>query len=136
MVIVNDISISEYYSCDTSLGRRKGIYKPFIKIDTLVEPKAIYDKNNLIGYVDIFYNSKEKIGYINKIMTDIEYQKEEYVLKIINELIKILRNNEGIKKIQTIIEPDNLVARSMYDYVGFIEVDESFDGKKIAIMKI
>jgi diamine N-acetyltransferase len=104
--------------------------------DQISQPMAIYNNNQLVGFIMYDYNKEECKGYISRLMITSKDQGKGYGSFALNLVIDDLKKITDIKQIQISYHPDNEKARSSYKKVGFKETDLVVDGEVIALIEI
>jgi len=91
--------------------------------------KAIYNGEKMVGFTMYGYSYEHQFYEICRLMIDYKYQKKGYgkvaLLKVIEELKAIEECNE----VYLCFDPENSMAKSLYENVGFIDTGKVITGK-------
>ncbi len=112
MVASNMYSMAEAYADQVSVAR------------------AIYDDQQLVGFIMYDYNQGDQTGYVSRLMIATSHQGKGIGTKALNQVIETLKSMPDIKKIQISYHPDNVKAKRSYAKLGFIE-NGAFDGDEV-----
>ncbi len=102
-------------------------------------PFAVYDKDEIVGFVMYGFDEEEKKYYLGRLMIDEKFQGKGYGKATTLEVIEQLKKVEDCKEIYLSFVPGNTGAEKLYLNVGFEktgEIDEDgeiymcFDLKK------
>lgn len=94
--------------------------------------KLIYT-DQVIGYTLIYPFEKEGLKYVNivRLAIDKDHQGQGLGKKALYEIIDWIKREYEVDKIKITVEPENTVAKSLYEKMGFILTDTS--GKEWAL---
>ncbi|MDP5275771.1 GNAT family N-acetyltransferase [Chengkuizengella axinellae] len=108
------------------------------KYDDDLELRAVYSDDEIVGF--IVYSSKpdqEKSYWIMAFMIDEKYQGKGYGKVAMEKLIEIMHTNYNCKKIMLGHRPNNFLAASFYESLGFKKKsDELIDGETVRVLVI
>ena len=101
----------------------------------VLTPKAVYNENGeLVGFV--LYRGErdpesDPDGWLVRIMVDREYQGRGYGRQTMEEIIRLVRDEMGCRSLGLSVEPENHLARKLYEGLGFGETGEAIQGQLI-----
>lgn len=127
-VASNIYSIAEsHYGYDDSDGSHWEMY-----------PFGIYDNETPVGFLMYGYNFdyKEYQAFIIRLMIDENQQAKGYGAFGMKKMLETFRDDERIKAVGISYEPNNEIARKLYERLGFVETGEILDGEAVAVYKI
>ena len=104
--------------------------------DKVSVPKAIYDKEELVGFIMYDYDKSFKIGYISRLMVGTNYQRRGYGKEAMIQVIAILKKIKRLKQIRLSYNPNNEKAKQLYKSLGFVETGNIDQGEMEAILNI
>lgn len=87
----------------------------------------VYLRNTRIAFCLIHELDVDE-AFLWNFIVDPEYQHKGYGKAILNELIDFLRS-KGYNELVTTYKCGNDIAKSLYEKVGFIKIDEIHDGE-------
>ena len=101
-------------------------------------PFGIYDNETPVGFLMYGYNFdyKEYQAFIIRLMIDENQQAKGYGAFGMKKMLEIFREDRRIKAVGISYEPENEVARKLYERLGFAETGEVLDGEVVAVCKI
>ncbi|HOO44019.1 MAG TPA: GNAT family protein [Bacillota bacterium] len=97
------------------------------------KPRAIYNDDQLIGFMMYHYVPVEEQGFVSRMMITTKEQGNGYAGQALMLAIKDLKQETNIKSVQISYHIENEKARKAYQKVGFIETGEIDDDERIAI---
>lgn len=100
-----------------------------------IYPFAIYNDNDLIGFIMSRYNKKYDNHFIWQFMIDSKFQNKGYGRLAIIELISWINLEFNKPNIVTTVIEGNGYVESMYKKLGFIQMGETLDGETDFILK-
>ncbi|MBE0635387.1 GNAT family N-acetyltransferase [Candidatus Bipolaricaulota bacterium] len=106
------------------------------KADGVSNPYAIYEGDQLVGFIMYDFEPKESRGYITRLMVDESFQGYGYGREAITQVIDRLKAIPACREIQTGYMPLNEVARQLYESLGFKKVGEDDDGEILIRMSV
>ncbi len=106
------------------------------KADNVSIPLAIYHNDKMIGFTMFWFDEKNEMGWIDRLMIDEKYQKNGFGKETMIEVIRILKENEKCKKIRTSFGLKNEAAGKLYDSLGFVKTGELSDGEVVCILQL
>lgn len=104
--------------------------------DRVSKALAIYDDDQLVGFVMYDYNKEERKGYISRLMVADRFQGKGYGRQGLLLALEELQISPGIERIQISYHPDNIKARQLYLSLGFKETGDEVHGEKVAMMEL
>lgn len=84
-------------------------------------PFAVYDDSIVVGFIMMGYYEAKNYYTLWKFMIDSQYQNKGYGRKALELGIKYLRERFDISEIYTGVVPGNIVAKKLYESIGFTE---------------
>ena len=95
-------------------------------------PKAIYVNDNLVGF--LMYSVKDpddSLVWVYRLMIHLSYQGLGYAKKAMELLIPYLKSISTVSTIRISFEPENLIAKTLYEKLGFVTTGIISDGEVI-----
>lgn len=99
-------------------------------------PFAVYDGNQMVGFVMYGHNLDERRFYLGRLMIDEKFQSKGYGKAVTLEVIERFNQNEDCKEIYLCCSPENTKATRLYRNVGFEQTGEISDGEILMRFKI
>ena len=90
--------------------------------------KAIYDGDLMVGFTMYGFNYEHNYYEICRLMIDSKYQGKGYGKRALGEVIEEMKQIEGCKEIFLSFEPDNRVAKRLYESFNFKDT-----GKRMSV---
>ena len=84
-------------------------------------PRAIYDENVMVGFAMYSFDYDEKKMHIVRLIVDQHFQNKGYGRLAIHKLIELWREDKRTDRIMIHVEAENVVAKSLYEAVGFVD---------------
>ena len=82
-------------------------------------PFAVCGGGRVVGFIMMGYYEAKGYYTLWKFLIDREHQGKGYGREALNQGIAFLKNSLGVTEIYTGVSPDNAVAKSLYESVGF-----------------
>jgi diamine N-acetyltransferase len=101
-----------------------------------IYPFAIYNGEELIGFIMTRYNQEYNNHFIWQFMIDKKYQKKGYGTKAIVELIDWIISHFDCPNIITTVIEGNMYVEQMYKKLGFKQMGELENGETDFILKV
>lgn len=98
--------------------------------DGALYDRGIYLGDEMIGYALMGQDLDDKQHYIDRFMIALDYQGKGYgraALQLVIDEMKARYNNPDA--IFITFEPDNTIARSLYESMGFADTGQTVDGE-------
>ncbi|WMJ22498.1 GNAT family N-acetyltransferase [Paludicola sp. MB14-C6] len=92
-------------------------------------PFAIYEEENMVGFIMFAYEDGKY--YICRFMIDEKYQQKGYGKDALKSAIQYLIDTYQVTEIYLSVEPDNVVAKGLYQSVGFLETGEMLEAEEL-----
>ena len=92
-------------------------------------PLAIYNDSNLVGFLMYCMDFDDKEYWIYRVMIDKKHQKMGYGRKAMECLLETLMKDTAHDKVYISFEPENLVAKKLYDELGFVADGRIVEGE-------
>ena len=83
-------------------------------------PLAIYDEATLVGFIMYCLDSEDKEYWIYRLMIDEKFQAKGYGKEAMKQVIEKIREDKTHHIIYISFEPENHVAKSLYENLGFV----------------
>ncbi len=101
-------------------------------------PFGIYDDETPVGFLMYGYNfdDKQYQAFIIRLMIDENQQAKGYGAFGMKEMLKTFRDDERIRAVGISYEPNNEIARKLYERLGFVETGEIFQGETVAVYRV
>jgi diamine N-acetyltransferase len=94
-------------------------------------PVAIYDDNEMVGFLMYLYDEDFKAYRLRRFMIDKNHQCKGYGKRALLELKKLIKDKYSGDKIYTSVKAQNKVAKKLYEKVGFKKTGEQRWGEEI-----
>ena len=99
------------------------------------KPLAIYDDCLLVGFIMYVIPTVEQNDYwIYRLMIDKNHQQKGYGKIAMQQIIDMIKQDKEYTKIFISFEPNNLVAKTLYESLGFISTGEIDDGEIVYVL--
>ncbi|WP_244991439.1 GNAT family N-acetyltransferase [Clostridium senegalense] len=102
-------------------------------------PYAIYDNDIMVGFIMLSYNEKDENDdkntyWVCRLMIDKDHQSKGYGKKTMIKALELIRTFPYGKASAVYLsyEPENVVARTLYASLGFVETGKIEDGEMVA----
>jgi diamine N-acetyltransferase len=95
-------------------------------------PLAVYDDEEMVGFVMYGVNQEDGKYWILRVMVDRRYQGQGYGRAAMRLLLDRLRATPECDEVAISYEPENDVARRLYASCGFRETGEVLEGETVA----
>jgi len=95
-------------------------------------PLAIYLEEQVIGFMMWAIDPADGSCWLGGILIDQSMQGNGYGKQAVQAAITMLKGTHGHRNFALSYQPDNLVARNLYNELGFIETNEWEDDEMIA----
>ncbi|NEU04864.1 GNAT family N-acetyltransferase [Clostridium senegalense] len=102
-------------------------------------PYAIYDNDIMVGFIMLSYNEKDENDdkntyWVCRLMIDKDHQSKGYGKKTMIKALELIRTFPYGKASAVYLsyEPENVVARTLYASMGFVETGKIEDGEMVA----
>ena len=101
-------------------------------------PFGIYDGETPVGFFMYGYNFSNRNfeAFIIRLMVDENQQAKGYGYFGMKSMLEIFREDVRIQAVGISYEPDNEIARKLYERIGFVETGEIHEGEVIAVYNI
>jgi diamine N-acetyltransferase len=101
------------------------------KVEPNCIPVAVYDNDIMIGFIMYGYDDDEgfKGVWIARLMVDAKYQGKGYGRAAMEELLKQIKKENSMENIYISFEPENTVARKLYESLGFKDTGKIVGGE-------
>ncbi len=95
-----------------------------IFLDSKMVSRGIYNDEELIGYAMIGQHPDDDVIFINRFMVDKAHQGKGYGRAAMEIIIESLTQQYQPEYIDITFEPENMVARKLYESFGFVNTGE------------
>jgi len=99
------------------------------------KPLAIYLGNKVIGFL-MWGIDDDKSCWLGGILIDQKQQNKGYGRKAVEAAIELLQTQNGSKEFSLSYQPENIVARHLYQSIGFVETGEMEDDEIVARLEL
>jgi len=82
-------------------------------------PLAVYNGDNLVGFVMYCMDFKDKEYWIYRLLIDKKYQKQGFGKAAMQCVLSILKQDKEHTKVYISFEPENVEAKGLYESLGF-----------------
>ena len=83
-------------------------------------PLAVYNENDLVGFVMFCMDVDDEEYWIYRVMIDINHQKKGYGTAAIINVVDRVKADKKHSKIYLSFDPENKIAKKLYEKLGFI----------------
>jgi diamine N-acetyltransferase len=104
--------------------------------DGLWHPLAIVVGQQVIGFVMWAVDPKDSSCWLGGLLVDQRYQGQGYGRQAVQTALAMLKQQHGYQNFALSYQPSNLVARYLYQSLGFAESDEWEDDEIVARMLV
>jgi len=94
-------------------------------------PFAVYDGDEMVGFVLYGFDEEEERFYLGRLMIDEKFQGKGYGRAATLEVIERLKQVENCKEIYLSFVPENKNAEKLYESIGFKDTGELNGGEII-----
>ena len=94
-------------------------------------PFAVYDGEEMVGFVLYGFDVEEERFYLGRLMIDEKFQGKGYGRAATMEVIERLKQVEDCKEIYLSFVPENKNAEKLYESIGFKRTGELNEGGEI-----
>lgn len=101
------------------------------KVEPYLRPLAIYDDEEMIGFVMYGRDPADDCYCVARLMIDERHQGKGYGRAAMIEAIRRMRAEPDCQEIALSIEPENGVAEKLYASLGFRKTGEVIDGEVV-----
>jgi diamine N-acetyltransferase len=102
------------------------------KYETNCVPLGIYDGEEMVGFTMYAIDEESGDYWIYRLMVDQKHQKKGYGRAAMIKVIELLKQKPDCKGITLSYEPDNIVAKTLYVNLGFVETGEIIHEEEVA----
>jgi len=101
------------------------------RVEPTFVPQAIYDGEEMVGFVMYGYDPEENCYYVGRLMIDKNQQGKGYGRAAMREAIRRMRKQPDCREIALSIEPENVTAQKLYESLGFVKTGEVAHGEEV-----
>lgn len=91
--------------------------------------KAIYAESTMVGFAMFGYTEEHKFYEICRLMIDHKFKRKGYGFKALLIIINEMKSNKDCKEVFLSFDPENIVAKKLYEKVGFENTGKKIDGE-------
>lgn len=99
------------------------------KIYPTVSPFAVYDKDEMVGFVMYGFDTDDERFYLVRLMVDEKHQGKGYGKAATLEVIEQMRKIEDCRELYLSFVPENTGAERLYKSIGFERTGEISEGE-------
>jgi diamine N-acetyltransferase len=99
------------------------------KIYPTANPFAVYDGEQMVGFVMFGFDTDDERFYLVRLMIDGKFQGKGYGKAATLEVVERMKQNEDCKEFYLSFVPENKGAERLYKSVGFERTGEISDGE-------
>lgn len=92
-------------------------------------------QGKLVGYVMLIHAQQPTQWIIEQLTIDQEYQRQGLGYAVADQLIDMIHGFENSEMVIARYEPENLSARKLFDKLGFVQQEELFRDRHVAVLK-
>ena len=105
------------------------------KYEPECRPLAIYNDKLPVGFIMYVVPSIDQDDYwIYRLMIDKNHQKKGYGKIAMQQVIDIIKQDKDYNKVYISFEPNNLIAKTLYERLGFISTGKIEDGEIVYVL--
>jgi diamine N-acetyltransferase len=101
------------------------------KVEPAYAPWAVYDGDEMVGFVMYGYDREDDCYCIARVMIDKDQQGKGYGRAAMEEVVRRLRATPGCREVALSIEPENEVAQRLYESLGFKKTGALVQGEEV-----
>ena len=94
-------------------------------------PMAVYNDDDLVGFIMHGIDVDDNEYWISRIMIDKEKQGKGYGLAAMQCVLNELRTHKKHHRVYISFEPENIVAKKLYEHLGFVPDGRFIDGEMV-----
>jgi len=94
-------------------------------------PLAVYNDNDLVGFVMYCMDFEDKEYWIYRLLIDKKYQGQGFGKAAMQCVLSTLQQDTGHKKVYISFEPENEVAKKLYESLGFAPDGRTIGGETV-----
>jgi len=99
-------------------------------------PLAIYLGEQVVGFMMWAVDPADDSCWLGGILIDQSYQRKGYGRQAVQEAISMLAKEHGYENFALSYQPANLIAKHLYNSLGFSETDEWEDDEIVARLSL
>ncbi|MEJ2212463.1 MAG: GNAT family N-acetyltransferase [Anaerolineae bacterium] len=99
-------------------------------------PLAVYLGQRVIGFMMWAVDPADDSCWLGGILIDQSYQRKGYGRQAVQEAISMLAKEHGCENFALSYQPANLIAKHLYNSLGFAETDEWEDDEIVARLSL
>lgn len=101
------------------------------KVEPAYVPHAVYDGDEMVGFVMYGYDEDDGCHCIARVMIDKNQQGKGYGRAAMEEVVRRLRETPDCREVVLSTEPENEVAQKLYESLGFKKTGEVTHGEEV-----
>jgi len=106
------------------------------KVEPALRPQAVYDGEEMVGFVMYGYDEEEGCHCIARVMIDKSHQGKGYGRAATTEVVRRLRAEPGCRQIALSVNPENRTAQALYESLGFEKTGEVAHGEEVMRLRL
>lgn len=110
-------------------------YVALINNQCIPMPYAIYYNDSIVGFIMMLYTQVDEDAYwVGRLMIDKQYQGKGYAKEAMAKALELIKTFPYGKASAVFLsyEPENVVAKTLYKSLGFVETGKIEDGELVA----
>ena len=92
-------------------------------------------QGQLVGYVMLIHASQPTQWIIERLTIHQDFQRQGLGYAVADQLIDMIHEFENSEMVIARYEPENLAARKLFDKLGFVQQEELFRDRHVAVLK-
>jgi diamine N-acetyltransferase len=104
--------------------------------EQLWQPLAIFLNEDVIGFLMWAVDPADSSCWLGGILIDQQYQRRGYGRQAIQAAISMLAEQHGHQNFALSYQPSNIVAKTLYQSLGFVETGELEDDEVVARLSL
>ncbi|XMB85253.1 GNAT family N-acetyltransferase [Mycoplasmatota bacterium WC44] len=101
----------------------------------IVKPYAIYDNDQMIGFILLRYNEEYRNYFIWQFLIDEKHQSKGYGTQALNVAIDLMKSDSRCSEIVTTYKLGNERIKKIYEKLGFIQLGEIQDDEVDMVLR-
>lgn len=94
-------------------------------------PLAVYNNSKLVGFLMYCVDFDDQEYWIYRLMIDKKHQKMGYGRAAMQCVLSLLKQDAELDKVYISFEPENVVAKKLYEELGFVADGRVIDGEVV-----
>lgn len=106
------------------------------KFEEELYPLCIYDGDAMVGFLMYDLDPETKRIEMSRLMIDKKFQHKGYGKAAIAKLLELIRQKYGKIKFYTSVVPENIVAKKLYESMGFQKTGEIMWEEEVMVAQL